>query len=216
MPLADPRNIGREQAYAQSPSGPRGASMQPQQAPTGWLSQLQNMLQSATAAGIDPARLGLQGMFGQQQPRTIRTTDPGAGYGMSPSGPTTQQPARQPTRDLQPHRGAHYTAPYIPENPPLEPGFRNIDLTRISPSYPWAQQPARQPQMRRPQQNVTEQFSVPARYGQSPSNPNWQPRRPMSPLYEGPPPPPRPPVTARPPSIPPPPRTMPRPPGMGP
>jgi hypothetical protein len=203
MPLADPRDIGREQAYGQSPSGPgpyapqvqrpvrdlqpyagprspvdmgyylqspsgpRGASMQPQQAPTGWLSQLQNMLQSATAAGIDPARLGLQGMFGQQQPRTIRTTDPGAGYGMSPSGPTTQQPARQP-------------------------------------------------QMRRPQQNVTEQFSVPARYGQSPSNPNWQPRRPMSPFYTGPQPSPRPPITPRPSPIPPPPQARPMPPWMGP
>ena len=160
-------SLRQQQGYAQSPSGPQGASMrnepsfedyrrpevppaprapidvapplQPAAAPTfgsvgdyeSWLGKLMQ--------GIDPARLGIQGMFGQQQPRTIQTTDPGAGYGQSPSGPTAQMPARQP-------------------------------------------------QMRRPQQNVTEQFSVPANYGQSPSNPNWQPRtpKPKSPFYEGP------------------------------
>ena len=179
QPYAGPQPATDMGYYVSSPSGPRGASMraessmedyrrpyrrptqtreqpidmaaplpptpqppQPQQqSPTSWMDQLQKMLQGATT-GIDTARTGIQGMFGQQQPRTIQTTDPGAGYGMSPSGPTAQMPARQP-----------------------------------------------QPQAR-PRQNVTEQFSVPANYGSSPSNPNWQPRKPMSPLYE----PPRPPV----------------------
>jgi len=143
QPYAGPRSpVDRGSSYyLQSPSGPQGMSMQPptrfdqappprppetippqpQQSPTSWMDQLQKMLQNATT-GLDPARTGIQGMFGQQQPRTIQTTDPGAGYGMSPSGPTAQMPTGQP----QPQR-----------------------------------------------QNVTEQFSVPANYGSSPSNPNW-------------------------------------------
>ena len=64
-------NVG----YAQSPSGPQGASMQ---APTS-MPNLGNVMQ-----GVNPARLGI---FGQQRPRTVETTDPGLGYTMSPSGP---------------------------------------------------------------------------------------------------------------------------------
>jgi hypothetical protein len=194
MPLADPRNIGREQAYGQSPSGPgpyapsvrrlppdlqpyagpqpaidmgyhvsspsgpRGASMQPQQSPTSWMDQLQAMLRNATT-GLDPARTGLQGMFGQQQPRSIQTTDPGAGYGMSPSGPTARLGSAQ-----------------FPDTP--------SDAPRAG---TWMHGNVQRPKG----QGVIEQFSVPANYGQSPSNPNWQPRpKPMSPFYE----PPRPPV----------------------
>ena len=118
-----------------SPSGPRGAAFQAPGPTPAWLERVRRLLGNATV-GLDPAR--------PAPPRTIQTTDPGAGYGMSPSGPTAQMPARQPQ--------------------------------------------IQQPQARMPRQNVTEQFSVPANYGQSPSNPNWQPRtpKPMSPFYEPP------------------------------
>ena len=131
MPQADFRDVGREPAYGYSPSGPRGASMQP------WADRLQAMLRNVTY-GLDPYR---------QQPRAIQTTDPGAGYGQSPSGPTARLGSAQ--------------FPMSPQQAPR-------DL---------------QPQVR-PRQNVTEQFSVPANYGGSPSNPNWQPRKLMSPFYE--------------------------------
>ena len=189
--------------YAQSPSGPQGASMQsptPQQSPTSWMDQLQKMLQGATT-GLDTARTGIQGMFGQQQPRTIETTDPGAGYGQSPSGPTARlgsaqfpMSPQQAPRDLQPYRGAGSNVGSFRGVPAVTSGqvsgYMATPQARSSPSAPWAQEPARQQPQARPRQNVTEQFSVPANYGSSPSNPNWQPRKPMSPLYE----PPRPPV----------------------
>ena len=130
-------DVAPSAGYLQSPSGPRGASMQPiGDRFGGMLRGIRELLPQY-----------------QQQSRTIRTTDPGAGYGMSPSGPTAQMPARRPQ----------------------------------------IQQPQAQPR-----QNVTEQFSVPANYGQSPSNPNWRagPTRtpkPMSPFYE-------PPVPFRPPT----------------
>ena len=135
---------------------PQPAAAQP--SPTGWWENLQKMLQSASA-GIDPARMGLQGMFGQQQPRTIQTTDPGAGYGMSPSGPTARLGSAQ-----------------FPDTP--------SDAPRAG---TWMHGNVQRPKG----QGVIEQFSVPANYGQSPSNPNWQSRpKPMSPFFE----PPRPPV----------------------
>ena len=170
--------------YAQSPSGPQGMSMQPptpMQPPINWGNLLQDILRNATT-GLDPAR---------QQPRTIQTTDPGAGYGQSPSGPTAQMPARQPRRDLQPYRGAGSNVGSFRGVPAVTSGqvsgYMATPQARSSPSAPWAQEPARQPQTQaRPRQNVTEQFSVPANYGSSPSNPNWQPRKPMSPLYEPP------------------------------
>ena len=170
--------------YAQSPSGPQGASMQPQPAPTGWLEQLRSMLQSASA-GIDPARMGLQNMFGQQQPRTIQTTDPGAGYGMSPSGPTAQMPARQPqvqrqVPDLQPAPG--YTINRTP--------WRGAGSD--SPTSPYAKAPTyadRYSVQTDPRRLASGAAIRGADYGRSPSNPNWQPARtpkPMSPFYEGP------------------------------
>ena len=140
--------------------------------------------------GIDPARLGLQGMFGQQQPRTIQTTDPGAGYGMSPSGPTAQMPPTQLRPQGVNSAGQRVVSQFDPQINPLDHSvLPNLD----SPSFSLAQQP-----QARPRQNVTEQFSVPANYGQSPSNPNWRagPTRtpkPMSPFYE-------PPVPFRPPT----------------
>ena len=166
--------VDPNRGYAQSPSGPQGMSMQsptPLQPPTNWMDQLQKMLRNATT-GLDPARTGIQGMFGQQQPRTTQTTDPGAGYGMSPSGPTAQMPTRQPQpqqrqpvtymeRGGSPYRGQEYT----------------------SPSHPRYAGPT-------PRDNVTETTNPGRGYSGSPSNPNWQPRKPMSPLYE----PPRPPV----------------------
>jgi hypothetical protein len=96
LPLSPPMEDYRAptpQGYAQARS-PIDVATPPQPAPTGWWENLQKMLQGATA-GIDPARTGLQGMFGQQQPRTIQTTDPGAGYGMSPSGPTARLGSEQ-------------------------------------------------------------------------------------------------------------------------
>lgn len=229
MPLADPRDIGREQAYGQpqptkfmgsfphsryTPAeiealGTQGATSQispatgrlrglvgptnypqfgvglppatrapidvamPGQAPplqprpagpqpAGFADIMRNLV----SAGVDPARLGLQGMFGQQQPRTIQTTDPGAGYGMSPSGPTARLGSAQ-----------------FPDTP--------SDAPRAG---TWMHGNVQRPKG----QGVIEQFSVPANYGQSPSNPNWRagPTRtpkPMSPFYE-------PPVPFRPPT----------------
>ena len=51
-----------------------------------------NMLSGIGRIGSAAPTSQFGSFFGQQQPRTIRTTDPGAGYGMSPSGPTAQMP----------------------------------------------------------------------------------------------------------------------------
>ena len=190
MPSGIMEAIARGQAgadpnrgYAQSPSGPQGASMQPQQSPTSWMDQLQAMLRNATT-GLDPARTGLQGMFGQQQPRTIQTTDPGAGYGMSPSGPTAQMPARQPqiqrqVPDLQEAPG--YTINRTP--------WRGAGSD--SPTSPYAKAPTyadRYSVQTDPRRLASGAAIRGADYGRSPSNPNWQPRtpKPMSPFYEPP------------------------------
>ena len=190
MPSGIMEAIARGQAgadpnrgYAQSPSGPQGASMQPQQSPTSWMDQLQAMLRNATT-GLDPARTGLQGMFGQQQPRTIQTTDPGAGYGMSPSGPTAQMPARQPqiqrqVPDLQEAPG--YTINRTP--------WRGAGSDR--PTSPYAKAPTyadRYSVQTDPRRLASGAAIRGADYGRSPSNPNWQPRtpKPMSPFYEPP------------------------------
>ena len=190
MPSGIMEAIARGQAgadpnrgYAQSPSGPQGASMQPQQSPTSWMDQLQAMLRNATT-GLDPARTGLQGMFGQQQPRTIQTTDPGAGYGQSPSGPTAQMPARQPqiqrqVPDLQEAPG--YTINRTP--------WRGAGSD--SPTSPYAKAPTyadRYSVQTDPRRLASGAAIRGADYGRSPSNPNWQPRtpKPMSPFYEPP------------------------------
>ena len=198
--------------HLNSPSGPRGASMrdepsfedyrrpevppaprapidvapplQPAAAPTfgsvgdyeSWLGKLMQ--------GIDPARLGIQGMFGQQQPRTIQTTDPGAGYGQSPSGPTAQMPARQPqiqrqVPDLQEAPG--YTINRTP--------WRGAGSD--SPTSPYAKAPTyadRYSVQTDPRRLASGAAIRGADYGRSPSNPNWQPRtpKPMSPFYEPP------------------------------
>ena len=169
-----------------APLPPTTQPPQPQQqSPTSWMDQLQKMLQGATT-GIDTARTGIQGMFGQQQPRTIQTTDPGAGYGMSPSGPTAQMPARQPqvqrqVPDLQEAPG--YTINRTP--------WRGAGSD--SPTSPYAKAPTyadRYSVQTDPRRLASGAAIRGADYGRSPSNPNWQPARtpkPMSPLYEGPP-----------------------------
>ena len=96
---------------------------------------LADLFRGLASAGIDPSRLGgLQGMFGQQQPRTIRTTDPGAGYGMSPSGPTAQMPTRQqPTFRSVSHRPS---GPGDFPRPSPPPSARN-PVTKPKPMSPF-------------------------------------------------------------------------------
>jgi hypothetical protein len=192
MPLVDPRDIGREQAYGYSPSGPGPYAPQVRRLPPDLQpyqgSPIQQQLQNSLAysSGLpryhtigDPSS-GLRGVryrnplntspsspwYDKQEPplgnllRTIQTTDPGAGYGMSPSGPTARLGSAQ--------------FPDTPRESPREGTWMHGNVQRPK------------------GQGVIEQFSVPANYGQSPSNPNWQPRtpKPMSPFYE----PPRPPT----------------------
>ena len=154
--------------YLQSPSGPQGALMQPTEDRFGgMLRGISDLLPQ------------------QQQPRTIRTTDPGAGYGMSPSGPTAQMPARQPqvqrqVPDLQPAPG--YTINRTP--------WRGAGSD--SPTSPYAKAPTyadRYSVQTDPRRLASGAAIRGADYGRSPSNPNWQPARtpkPMRPFYEGP------------------------------
>ena len=160
--------VDPNRGYAQSPSGPQGASMQPQQSPTGWWNLLQDMLRNATT-GLDPAR---------QQPRTIQTTDPGAGYGQSPSNPMAQQPARQPrpqrpVRDLKPYTGADQIQQQIVGYgmPP-----RNVDYGVGSASAPWAVGPTRGPKPMSPTfEGLQPTLADRIGYFSSPSGPNWRP-----------------------------------------
>tara|TARA_Y100001963_G_scaffold156592_1_gene250584 strand:- start:738 stop:1334 length:597 start_codon:yes stop_codon:yes gene_type:complete len=171
--------------------------MQPQQAPTGWWTQLQNMLQ-----GIDPARFGLQRILGQQQPRTIQTTDPGVGYGMSPSSPTAQMPPT-PARKLMPQgvnaAGQRVVSQFDQQVNPLD---HSVLPDLNSPSF-W---PARQSQPQRPVRDLkpyTGADQLPqqiAGYGAPPANVDYGvgsasapwavgPKRgpkPMSPTFQGP------------------------------
>jgi hypothetical protein len=159
MPLADPRNFGREQEYGyspsgpgpyappvrrqvpdlqpytgprspivggylQSPSGPLGGAPSPASSPA-WLERIRRLLGNATV-GLDPARAA--------PPRTIRTTDPGAGYGMSPSGPTAQMPTRQqPTFRSVSHRPS---GPGDFPRPSPPPSSRN-PVTKPKPMSPF-------------------------------------------------------------------------------
>ena len=179
MPLNIPTiqsGVDPNRGYAQSPSGPQGASMQPQQAPTGWWTQLQNMLQ-----GIDPARFGLQSILGQQQPRTIQTTDTGVGYLRSPSGPMSDMPVRrpqpqQPVRDLKPYTGADQLGQQIAGYgaPPA-----NVDYGVGSASAPWAVGPKRGPKpmsptFQGPQPTMEDRMG----YFRSPSGPLGAMKRP--------------------------------------
>ena len=82
------------------------------------------------------------GIFGRQPQRQVQQTDPGAGYGQSPSNPMTQQQpqpqVQRPMPDLQPYTGwdqiqqqiAGYGAPP-----------RYVDYGVGSASAPWAAGP---------------------------------------------------------------------------
>ena len=93
---------GADPARTQQPTF-RDVSQRPQQ-PVG----LQDLLKGLIGAGIDPARLGLQGMFGQQQ--------------QPPQQP--QQPQQQPTfRDIS-HRPQQPT--FSSRRPkPMSPFFQS-------------------------------------------------------------------------------------------
>ena len=157
--------------YAQSPSGPRGASMQPAEDRFG------SMLRGIRE--VLPQQ--------QQQPRSIQTTDPGAGYGMSPSGPTARLGSAQfpATPSYAPREGTwmhgNVQRPQGQAATYMERGgspYRGQEYT--SPSHPRYRGPS-------PRDNVTETTDPGRGYRGSPSNPNWQPRpKPMSPFYEPP------------------------------
>ena len=96
---------------------------------------------SMPLADLDPTRM--------QQPRTIQTTDPGAGYGMSPSSPTARlgsaqfpMSPQQVPRDLQPYTGADQLGQQMAGYgaPPA-----NVDYGVGSASAPWAVGPKRGP-----------------------------------------------------------------------
>ena len=185
MPFIDPReDFGYELREQRQPTF-RSVSHRPRPAPVwygggggfggfvGGVSgpSLADLLGGLVSAGIDPARLGL----GQQQPRTIQTTDPGAGYGQSPSGPTAQMPVRQLRQvpGLRPYTGADQIGQQIAGYgmPP-----RNIDYGVGSASAPWAVGPPRGPKpmsplFEGPQPTIEDRLG----YLRSPSNPNWRP-----------------------------------------
>ena len=130
--IQTPEALQRFLYWLQSPSGPRGASMQSAEDRFG------SMLRGIRE--VLPQQ--------QQQPRTIQTTDPGAGYGMSPSGPTAQMPpARTPK----------------PMSPFYEGPRPTIGVTRETRS-PIAPGPSRRAMVQEARD-----------YARSPSNPNWRP-----------------------------------------
>ena len=178
MPLADPRNIGREQAYGYSPSGPGPYAPQVQRQvpdlqpyyPHRYTSPPQGTSHVWGSGGYGDSPSGPYGQHfapgglatgpryqTPQEPslgnllRTIQTTDPGAGYGQSPSGPTAQMPPTQLRPQGVNSAGQRVVSQFDPQINPLDHSvLPNLD----SPSF-WAQQPARTP-------------------------------KPMSPFYEGP------------------------------
>ena len=153
------------------------------QTPTSFADLMRNLsVALETQQGLDPARMGLQNtfgqMFGQQQPRTIQTTDPGAGYGQSPSGPTARlgsaqfpMSPQQAPRDLQPYSGAGSNVGSFRGVPAVTSGqvsgYMATPQAMSSPSAPWAQKPARTP---KPMSPLYEGPPL-----SSPSNPNWKP-----------------------------------------
>lgn len=158
MPLNIPTaqsGVDPNRGYAQSPSGPQGASMQPP-----GLAEL------------------LRQLFGQQQLRTTQTTDPGVDYLRSPSGPVSAMPVRrpqpqQPVRDLQPYTGADQLGQQVAGYgmPP-----RNVDYGVGSASAPWAVGPKRGPKpmsptFEGPQPSAANRMA----YFSSPSGPGWRP-----------------------------------------
>ena len=151
---------------------------------------------SMPLADLDPARM--------QQPRTIQTTDPGAGYGMSPSSPTAQmQPT--PARKLMPQgvnaAGQRVVSQFDQQINPLD---HSVLPDLNSPSF-W---PARQspPQPQRPVRALHPSTGADqlgqqlAGYGAPPANVDYGvgsasapwavgPKRgpkPMSPTFQGP------------------------------
>jgi hypothetical protein len=169
MPLADPRNIGREQAYGQSPSGP-GPYAPPVRR------QVPDLQPYTEAMGyVPPERYGSTLMNSPSGPRgaAFQSSEPSPAWlerirsmlgnttvGLDPA--RQQQPATYMERGGSPYRGQEHT----------------------SPSHPRYRGPA-------PGDNVIETTDPGRGYRGSPSNPNWQPRpKPMSPFFE----PPRPPV----------------------
>jgi len=98
-PMEDYRDRGPE--IPPAPRAPIDIATPPQPAaasPTSWWENLQKMLQSANA-GIDPARMGLQGAFGQQQQQQQPTF---RDVSNRPQQPTSQQPTFTSRRPQQP------------------------------------------------------------------------------------------------------------------
>ena len=205
MPLADPRDIGREQAYGYSPSGPGPYAPQVQRQvpdlqpyyPHRYTSPPQGTSHVWGSGGYGDSPSGPYGQHfapgglatgpryqTPQEPslgnllRTIQTTDPGAGYGMSPSGPTARlgsaqfpMSPQQAPRDLQPYSGAGSNVGSFRGVPAVTSGqvsgYMATPQAMSSPSAPWAQKPARTP---KPMSPLYEGPPL-----SSPSNPNWKP-----------------------------------------
>ena len=159
------QNVARGQAGAdpartQQPTF-RDVSQRPQQ-PVG----LQDLLKGLIGAGIDPARLGLQGMFGQQQ----------------------QPPQQQPTFESISKRPRGYATPFDIESPlpqptvtPQPPSIRPPSVADPAGFFQFGQQPPQQPQQ--PQQQPTFRD-----ISHRPQQPTFSSRRPkpMSPFFQSP------------------------------
>jgi len=127
----------------------------------------------------------------QQAERQIGKMGPASSGIGKPLGPPLTSPshpmAQRRVPDLRPYQGfpiqRQLQNALAYQNPQ---GYRGEDMgwnSVRSPSDPSVRYPtgysdmmATKPVAQRPFQNVTEQFSVPANYGSSPSNPNYQPQ----------------------------------------
>ena len=157
-------SVAPNRGYAQSPSGPQGASMQPPGLAE-LLSQLLGQQQQQPVTYMQrggspyrgqeytsPSHPRYRGPVPGQRANVTETTIPGSGYSGSPSNPAAQMPLRQPqpqqpVRDLQPYTGADQIGQQIAGYgmPP-----RNVDYGVGSASAPWAVGPKRWPNPMRP------------------------------------------------------------------
>ena len=183
-------SVDPNRGYAQSPSGPQGASMQPPGLAE-LLSQLLDQQQQQPVTYMQrggspyrgqeytsPSHPRYRGPVPGQRANVTETTNPGRGYSGSPSNPAAQMPLRQPqpqqpVRDLQPYTGADQIGQQIAGYgmPP-----RNVDYGVGSASAPWAVGPKRGPKpmsptFEGPQPSAANRMA----YFSSPSGPGWRP-----------------------------------------
>jgi len=127
------QNVARGQAGAdpartQQPTF-RDVSQRPQQ-PVG----LADLLKGLIGAGIDPARLGLQGMFGQQQqpPQQQPTFE---SISKRPRGYATPIESPPPTPTMPPTQPAGGLPGMFGQQPQQQPTFRDISHRPQQPTF---------------------------------------------------------------------------------